>query len=95
MSNPNNVTFQNIPLNITKTNDEVVILNTLHRLETIFPNTSKEVINFIINENIDDILKSIRQRSDEKMSMLFYDLLNGNFGFKIMKLLKQTNDFCA
>ena len=87
------ISFLDISIQIAKTNDEVVILNTLHRLEKIFPDSATETLEIILEENMENICKSIRQKTSYATSMLFYELLNGDFGYKVIKLLKETNKF--
>ena len=84
--------FSDYTVTLAKNNDEVALINLLHRLESSFKLTAKEVINDILDNDIEDTTKCIRQQSDCKTQgyfMLFYDILNSDFGYKIMKFLKE------
>ena len=85
------VSLKEIPkilLPVTTTNDEVIILNLLERIILMFPEATKEVEEIIYNTDISDVTKTIRQTSDCNGSVLFYEILNGTLGYKIIKTMK-------
>lgn len=73
----------------THTNEEYTIVLLLQRMIKLFPEATKEVQEIIDNNSIADIAKAIRQQSDEAPSMLFYDILNCDFGYKLLKMMKE------
>lgn len=80
--------FSDYTVTLAKNNDEVALINLLHRLESSFKLSAREVMNAILDNDIEDTTKCIRQQSDCRYSMLFYDILNSDFGYKVMKFFK-------
>ena len=81
--------FSDYTVKLAKNNDEVALINLLHRLESSFKLTAKEVMNDILDNNIEDVTECIRQEPDFKLSMLFYEILNSDFGYKVIKFFKE------
>ena len=81
--------FSNYTIKLAKNNDEVALINLLHRLESSFKLTAKEVMNDILDNNIEEVTECIRQEPDCKLLMLFYEILNSDFGYKVIKFFKE------
>lgn len=81
--------FSDYTVKLAKNNDEVALIYLLHRLESSFKLTAQEVVNAILDNDIEDVTKCIRQQSDCKHSMLFYEILNSSFGYKVIKFFKE------
>ena len=85
-----------IMFQLSKTNEEITLTSLLKRLCLYFPEVGKDVEKIIQENTIEDITKIIRQTGDTKEHILFYDILNSDFGFKIIKIMKQNlqRDIC-
>jgi hypothetical protein len=73
---------------LVKTQSEITLVEVLKRLCSLFPEVAKDVTKTIRELPIEDITKFIRQAGDTKEHMLFYDILNGDFGYRVMKIMK-------
>ena len=43
-----------------------------------------------LDNNIEEVTECIRQEPDCKLSMLFYEILNSDFGYKVIKFFKEV-----
>lgn len=91
------VTFKQIyelGLKTFKTHNEIILVEVLSVFENLYPECANAIIEKILVpelNTVEEVCKFIRQSSDYKEDIVFYKILNSDFGLKIIKIAKRLD----